>query len=377
MRPATVPINRKAKVAFVILVAVICYSFYHMKQGYELEVANAKAASRARIVELIRLNTFANDQLAKLKAEKLKLTQDVANLVKETQAKECSGVKLQSHAALQASGVERPRVVYGMMNSLMLTEGGHVLYGAPPSLVVDVGAYVGDVSRGALRLGYRLISIEPFEKNIAQLKKNLKPWMENVTIYEGAASNHSGYITMFAPKSAANRNGGADATVSAEYGGGPPLKIKSYALDDIIDEHVYFLKIDVQGHEHKVLQGAKKLFEKHGVDYVYIEFTGFEGVEVFDFLHNHGFTCYDTAWTEVKPKEELFSYKGMPGVLVEETDSSVGQHFRQMFIRNRPGQIEDFVELLLNNAFQTDLWCVHERNLHTITFDHAKPKGKE
>jgi len=30
----------------------------------------------------------------------------------------------------------------------------------------------------------------------------------------------------------------------------------------------------LQGHEYKVLRGAQTLFEKYGVDYVYIEFTG-------------------------------------------------------------------------------------------------------
>lgn len=73
-------------------------------------------------------------------------------------------------------------------------------------------------------------------------------------------------------------------------------------LDELIQEDVYLLKVDVQGFEEFVLQGASKLFQNHVVRQLIFEIDskllGTAGTNFFDILsmviRDYGMTCFST-----------------------------------------------------------------------------------
>jgi FkbM family methyltransferase len=71
-------------------------------------------------------------------------------------------------------------------------------------------------------------------------------------------------------------------------------------LDDLIDEDLWLLKLDVQGHEAHVISGAARLFERNVVAHVMTEFdprllreNGVRPRQVPDLLQQAGFACFD------------------------------------------------------------------------------------
>jgi FkbM family methyltransferase len=75
--------------------------------------------------------------------------------------------------------------------------------------------------------------------------------------------------------------------------------IRLNTLDDYCNEHtidhIDFLKIDVEGHELRCLQGAVRMLQEHKIKYIQFEF-GISNIysrvffkDIFDFLTNHGY----------------------------------------------------------------------------------------
>lgn len=82
------------------------------------------------------------------------------------------------------------------------------------------------------------------------------------------------------------------------------VEIDGVRLDDEIHEHVHLLKVDTQGHEFQVLQGAAGLIEKHGIDVLHLEFSpnlmrsnGADPVEMLQWLSDAGYVCFYCAET--------------------------------------------------------------------------------
>lgn len=80
------------------------------------------------------------------------------------------------------------------------------------------------------------------------------------------------------------------------------VRVRTYRLDDVIlpvrNEDIWFMKIDVEGHELEVLQGAHGFLKDARIPYIAVEFsanmkTGTDwGVELLDNLYGLGYTCY-------------------------------------------------------------------------------------
>ena len=129
-------------------------------------------------------------------------------------------------------------------------------------VTVDVGACLGLYTRELARLSRHVHAFEPSSDMAAVLRRTSKP---NVTVHEIALSDRSGEAELVTPR------GGDDlvhalasiepiATLAAD-----PLasqRVSTARLDAIIDDHVAFVKIDVEGHELRVLDGARGLIER-------------------------------------------------------------------------------------------------------------------
>lgn len=135
---------------------------------------------------------------------------------------------------------------------------------------VDIGANVGVYTKclsELVGLEGHVFSIEPIPSTFDILsfnKQKLK--LDNVKLFNCAASDSNGEVGMFVP---AYPNGG-DNFYEAGIAGKDDeskkiIKVKSYTLDSLLCDcrsKINFVKIDVEGHELKVLNGAENTIKK-------------------------------------------------------------------------------------------------------------------
>lgn len=117
-----------------------------------------------------------------------------------------------------------------------------------------------------------------------------------------ALSNKTG-ITVLHESPCANliKCGKVNHIVSGD-GNVDDTKVQMYRLDDVIlpvhTEKIWFMKIDVEGHELEVLQGARMTLTDSKTPYIAIEFSanarlGIQwGLDLLDQLFDYGYTCY-------------------------------------------------------------------------------------
>jgi FkbM family methyltransferase len=130
----------------------------------------------------------------------------------------------------------------------------------PGMTVVDAGANIGFVSVHASKLvgpSGRVYCIEVDPANVAILRANL--WRNDCTnarVLPVAAWSKRGELNLrVVPE------GGTGSHVGA--GPSQGSTVPAYRLDDLIDESVDYLKVDCEGTDHLVLQGAAGLFERN------------------------------------------------------------------------------------------------------------------
>jgi FkbM family methyltransferase len=126
---------------------------------------------------------------------------------------------------------------------------------APGMHVVDVGANIGYyVSMYEQIIGAKgnITCIEPSPENLKELYENIaaNQW-PNVTVHECAVGNHTGTVGL--------RDGVNSGVVAVEEG---VFQSSVRPLDEIVPSRCDFLKIDVDGYEWHVLQGAKRVIER-------------------------------------------------------------------------------------------------------------------
>jgi FkbM family methyltransferase len=132
----------------------------------------------------------------------------------------------------------------------------------PGGTVVDVCAQLGyfTLSAGAaVGPTGRVIAVEPMPVNRQRLRENLAlNGCENVTVVEEAAGARVG-TERFASRSEKHQ------TSWGGFAAGGDVEVTTKPLDDILDDlavrQVDFLKIDVEGGEPEVIEGAKRLLD--------------------------------------------------------------------------------------------------------------------
>ncbi|KAF8056732.1 hypothetical protein HT031_006230 [Scenedesmus sp. PABB004] len=138
------------------------------------------------------------------------------------------------------------------------------------TVVVDVGAFLGDFGLAAAAAGCRvyIFEVQPRQAALIQASINVNGFGERVTLVNKAVTNASNARLTF---SAA---GGQTAKAG---GGGGTITVDSVALDDLFPApaRIFFLKIDTEGFELDVFAGAARLFQQRRVDNVVFEYTAF------------------------------------------------------------------------------------------------------
>ena len=155
----------------------------------------------------------------------------------------------------------------------------HVLLAQPQQLVVDVGANLGYFSLMAAALGHRVVAFEPMGRNAAKLQASIarnSGFDKRITLYQNAVASHADEIVFLTTTHASNQGNGQVRYRPAQEGRRGIYGIdyaKTVRLDDVVDEDVLFVKIDVEGLEAEVLNGASNLLCRRIVRFIVIEFS--------------------------------------------------------------------------------------------------------
>ena len=175
----------------------------------------------------------------------------------------------------------------------------------PNPVIFDIGACDGYTSKvfNGLFPGSRIYAFEPFPDSFALLKATADS-IKNVSAHQYALSNHVGHTSFFVNKSKAtnsllpakNTNSFIDDHVVFEN----KISVETTTLDNFVEEHhinvIDILKLDVQGGELMVLEGAKNLLSQHRAKIIYSEIWFIEGYkgqplyhDIATYLHQFGY----------------------------------------------------------------------------------------
>lgn len=192
------------------------------------------------------------------------------------------------------------------------------------SLVIDVGAFSGQYSFRALSYypNCKVIAFEPSTDNIRLFKDNIKEqFFSRITIHKSAVSNENGEsvlnITSYGPANSLEPQSKEHHRQNPHVFETSKESVIVVTLDDILSSEsiIDVLKIDTEGHEVKVLQGARRILEK--TRYVIIEislardtFPSEQNVfAIFSLLQASGFSLYSII--DLFPFEQPASHLGM------------------------------------------------------------------
>lgn len=130
----------------------------------------------------------------------------------------------------------------------------------PERIAIDVGANVGSYTGALLPLSRKVFSVEPHPR-LARLLRAFPS--ERVKVFEAVASAEAGAtleleVALSGPRESDALGHVANGPKSA---GTRRFSVKTITLDDFSSEPVGFVKIDVEGHELDVLQGARELLK--------------------------------------------------------------------------------------------------------------------
>lgn len=145
----------------------------------------------------------------------------------------------------------------------------------PGDTVLDVGANIGLWAMGAARAvgdGGSVHAVEPIPENHARLVSNLAlNRLDRVRTAQVAFSNRPGPVTMFRPR----YGNSGHPSLGRRDGVDLPITVEATTLDDYCEResltHIDFIKIDVEGAELLVLEGATRLLASRDAPVILFE----------------------------------------------------------------------------------------------------------
>ena len=178
-------------------------------------------------------------------------------------------------------------------------------------IVIDVGANIGYYTLIFAQLvgsSGKVFAFEPEPKNFEILKKNIEiNNYQNIVAEQKIVSDKSGIVKLFIAE-----HGIVGHRINQQKSSQKFIEVESIILDNYIkklnlDSKINFIKIDVEGSEPKVLEGAKGIMQKSNQLKIFTEFNresvkeyGVEPKEMIDLLYRNGFKIYLPNYKENK-----------------------------------------------------------------------------
>lgn len=190
--------------------------------------------------------------------------------------------------------------------------------------IIDVGAHdATDYTIPAASLGHRVYCFEPTPDKYNQIVESLsKQKILHVNTFKHFSKKPPGTVFLQQELAVSNERGRDKFLVSTIHGGvGNSLKaqavpkwirdqskyveVELLPLDYVLaaageQDGVYMLKIDAQGHEFHILNGTRHYITSSKVYVIHLEYCancfepqGITGIQILEFLHWHGYKCYD------------------------------------------------------------------------------------
>lgn len=164
-------------------------------------------------------------------------------------------------------------------------------YYKPETDILDIGANIGYNSLMFSDYG-PVHAFEPVFHEIVEMNARGNSLNHAISVYPIALSNEDTESTIYIPergcRSNTNINYGGTSMYKSDEVGGTPFSISCKKLDDVYEGHPSVMKIDVEGHELKVLEGSLETIKKY-MPVIMIEILKFEGNPIYDLLVSLGY----------------------------------------------------------------------------------------
>ena len=184
---------------------------------------------------------------------------------------------------------------------------------------IDVGVYRGVYSYEMSKYSEKVHSFEPNPIIFKYINKNLKKFIKNIHLYNFALSNQNKTINLKIPIRNSNSNkeifeeyyemGKATIHNENNFENYENFEIQTKKIDEFnFDNKISLIKIDVEGHELEVIEGAKNTIKRDKpVLLVEIEkqYTKKEVAESINFINSLGYKSYFFNKKDLKSTTEL------------------------------------------------------------------------
>ena len=206
----------------------------------------------------------------------------------------------------------------------------------PGMVIVDIGANIGYytlILAGLTGASGKLYAFEPDPANFGYLQKTTKlNNLTNVELFNVALGDRDGVVSLYLSES----NKGDHRIYDVEKEGRKKLDIKMIRLDDVLEKNGFkadLVKMDVQGAEGLVLEGAKKTIAMNPDLIIYTEFwpdglknSGADPMKIFSDL-NERFDVF-----EINENDGTTVRVGEPGIFMKKYR---GRKYANLICRSR------------------------------------------
>lgn len=199
-------------------------------------------------------------------------------------------------------------------------------------LFVDIGANVGWFTLGVASQGYRVMAFEGMQQNVELMLASLcaNPSFQHLAkLHQLGLGREDAKCLLFAGGDNVGDGhmscGDDEAMRFTDAGYQQRGTMLVTRLDNVLDEDVKVLKMDVEGAEWLVLQGASKLVKERGIPYITLEYaremlTSVSGPgspqQLSSFLSSAGYQCSLTGFKgQALSLEALASGRGLADVV--------------------------------------------------------------